>query len=301
MKKHVAKSGSRAGRFPPWLKKRIPSGGRGAKVTQLLADLGLSTVCCGARCPNQAECFDRGTATFLILGSICTRSCRFCAIASGGPGLPREDEPEAVAEACCRMHLRYVVITSVTRDDLPDGGAGHFARTVRAVRQRLAGVRIEVLVPDFQGSAAAIETVLDARPDVFNHNLETVRRLYPQVRPGADYSRSLQVLAHAKRRALAEREMLLAKSGLMVGLGESSEEVLGVMRDLRGVDCDMLTIGQYLAPSPAHMPIERFVEPTEFDAWACEAREMGFSAVAAGPFVRSSYKAEAFFQDAQAP
>jgi lipoic acid synthetase len=295
MTHNVKKTGG-AARYPAWLKKRLSGGPRADQVTELLRNLGLVTVCCGARCPNQAECFSRGTATFLILGETCTRSCRFCAIPSGSPQPPREDEPHAVAEACAQLNLRHVVITSVTRDDLPDGGAAHFARTIQAVRSRLPDARVEVLTPDFQGSIAAIDVVLDAAPDVFNHNVETVPRLYPEARPQGDYRRSLEVLARAGARARADDGTPITKSGLMVGLGETSEEVRSVMRDLLDVGCEMLTIGQYLAPSGDHIPIDRFVEPAEFDAWAAQARDMGFSAVAAGPFVRSSYLAESLFE-----
>ncbi len=277
---------SHRGRFPPWLRRRIPPAGRSAEVRRLLADLKLETVCSGANCPNMSECFGRGTATFMILGSTCTRSCRFCAVGTGNTSPPRADEPEAVAEASARLGLRHVVITSVTRDDLPDGGAGHFAKTIRAVRTRLPKTTIEVLTPDFGGDEAAIDTVLAVGPDVFYHNIETVERLYEQVRPQARYKRSLQVLSYARS------DGLLTKSGLMVGLGETSDEIREVMRDLREAGCDILTIGQYLAPSSEHVPIGRFVAPSEFDAMRTEALEMGFSAVAAGPFVRSSYRAE---------
>jgi lipoic acid synthetase len=286
----------RSGPFPAWLRKRVPTGEEAARVRSLLAQLHLETVCSQARCPNLPECFARGTATFLILGSTCTRSCRFCAIASAPPGPPRPEEPEAVAEACAALALRHVVVTSVTRDDLPDGGAAHFALTIRAIRVRLPGAVIEVLTPDFQGDLAAVDAVLEAGPDIFNHNVETVPRLYPTVRPQADYRRSLAVLAHAKRRLAAGSHNLYTKSGLMVGLGEKSEEVSAVLRDLRGAGCDILTIGQYLAPSPEHHPVVRFVEPAEFEAWEAEARRLGFAAVAAGPFVRSSYQAESVFR-----
>jgi lipoyl synthase len=275
----------------------VPTGPEAAEVRRLLADLGLATVCSGAHCPNLPECYARGTATFLILGRRCTRSCRFCAIEKGPPEPLREDEPQAVAEAAARLGLRHVVITSVTRDDLPDGGAGHFARTIRAVRARLPQAVIEVLTPDFQGREESIAAVLDARPDIFNHNIETVPRLYPTVRPEADYRRSLAVLACATA-GLSGRAptRIYTKSGLMVGLGETDEEVRSAMRDLREVGCDILTIGQYLAPSPQHAPVVRFVEPAEFAAWESEARAIGFAAVAAGPFVRSSYQAEDVFR-----
>jgi len=283
------------GRLPAWLKKRIPASGRGEEVTRLLADLRLATVCDGAHCPNRAECYARGTATFLILGEVCTRSCGFCAIPAGDPDPPRKDEPRDVAEAAARMTLKFVVVTSVTRDDLADGGAAHFARTVRAVRGRLPEARIEVLTPDFRGDLSALDVVLDAAPDVFNHNVETVPRLYPRVRPQADYAQSLTVLAHAGGRSA--RGNLRVKSGFMVGLGETEEEVLAVMRDLRRSGCDILTIGQYLAPSRTHVPVARFVEPDEFHRWQRLGREMGFAAVAAGPFVRSSYLAESVFAE----
>jgi len=287
---------TRTSRFPPWLRKRIPTGEEAARVGRLLAELGLATVCSGAHCPNLPECYARGTATFLILGHTCTRSCRFCAIEKAAPGPLREDEPEAVAEACARLALRHVVITSVTRDDLADGGAAHFARTIRAVRERLPKTIIEVLTPDFQGRTDAIDTVLAALPDIFNHNVETVPRLYPTVRPEADYRRSLDVLAYARRRAPAGGAALYTKSGLMVGLGETADEVRAVLGDLRAAGCDILTLGQYLAPSAAHLPVARFVEPAEFAAWEAEARALGFAAVAAGPFVRSSYQAESVFR-----
>ena len=275
-------------RLPAWLARRLPAAG-GQEVAGILSDLHLATVCTGAHCPNQAECYARGTATFMILGTRCTRDCRFCAVAPG-PGEPlRPDEPGAVAEACARMCLRHVVITSVTRDDLPDGGAGQFARTIRAVRRRLPGATVEVLTPDFLGRAADVDAVLDARPDVFNHNIETVGRLYPAVRPAGDYARSLSVIARA-----AGREAVRAKSGLMLGLSERDDEVRQVLRDLRGAGARLVTIGQYLAPSAEHVPVARFVTPERFDAWRSEAEAMGFAA-AAGPFVRSSYRAEALF------
>jgi lipoic acid synthetase len=294
---HQAPRDGKAGRFPPWLRKRIPARGDAAEVGRLLRELGLATVCSGAHCPNLPECYARGTATFLILGDVCTRSCRFCAIRKGAAAPLREDEPEAVAEAAARLGLRHVVITSVTRDDLADGGAEHFARTIRAVRGRLPQAAVEVLTPDFQGRTEAIDTVLAARPDIFNHNVETVPRLYPTVRPEADYRRSLDVLAHAKQASgvPSGRLRLFTKSGLMVGLGETAEEVRACMRDLRAAGCDILTVGQYLAPSSSHAPVVRFVEPVEFASWEAEARALGFAAVAAGPFVRSSYQAERVF------
>ncbi|MBL7133907.1 MAG: lipoyl synthase [Phycisphaerae bacterium] len=280
-------------RLPPWLKKRVPADGRAAEdVSRLLAELDLATVCREAHCPNQGECFSRGTAAFMILGDRCTRNCRFCAVLGGDPAPPDADEPQAVAQAAARLALRHVVVTSVTRDDLDDGGAAHFADTIRAVRARLPKAALEVLTPDFQGRSRDVITVLDARPDIFNHNVETVPRLYPAVRPQADFARSLAVLVCAKARARAADMKLHTKSGLMVGLGETGDEVHEVMQALREAGCDMLTIGQYLAPSDEHVPVARYVEPGEFAAWKVQARQMGFSAVAAGPFVRSSYHAE---------
>jgi len=263
-------------------------------VRQILAELDLATVCSSAHCPNLPECFACGTATFLILGDVCTRNCRFCAIrSSADPGPLREDEPEAVAEASARLGLRYVVITSVTRDDLADGGAAHFARTVRAVRDRLPEAVIEVLTSDFKGNHSCVETVLEARPDVFNHNVETVPRLYPRVRPQADYRRSLEVLAYAGKRAAGRGAIVYTKSGLMVGLGETVDEVLEVMRDLRELDVDILTIGQYLQPTKEHIPITRYYRPEEFEMFRERGYDMGFRWVESQPLVRSSYHADA--------
>ncbi len=284
-------------RLPPWLKRRLPAAGHAGEVHRLLAELDLATVCTQAHCPNQCECYARGTATFLILGDTCTRNCRFCAVDPRDPGPPRAEEPRAVAEAAARMSLKYVVITSVTRDDLPDGGADHFAKTISAVRDWLPSARVEVLVPDFVGRADSVATVMAARPDVFNHNVETVPRLYPAARPQADYRRSLNVLS-AAREHIEPGQKLFTKSGLMLGLGETMDEVRTTMRDLCAAGCDVLTIGQYLAPSSAHLPVARFVEPTEFDQLKDEGERMGFRAVAAGPFVRSSYRAETVFDDA---
>ncbi len=283
-------------RLPAWLKKAIPLPGEAGEVHSILGELQLATVCTSARCPNRTECFSRGTATFMILGTRCTRNCRFCAVESAPPQPPRADEPQAVAEASERLRLRHVVITSVARDDLPDGGAEHFARTIHAVRQRLPFATVEVLVPDFQLNASAIDTVLAAGPDVFNHNLETVRRLYPTVRPEADYRRSLDVLAYASERAdLGPNGRVYTKSGLMAGLGEDPSEILDAMRDLRSVKCSVLTIGQYLAPSDRHLPVECFILPEQFDRWSTVGKTMGFEHVWAGPFVRSSYKAGRLF------
>jgi len=279
-------------RFPPWLTRRIPAGGSGAVVRDVLDRWRVTTVCRHARCPNQGECFSRGTATFMILGSVCTRGCRFCAVTGGDPDPADADEPVRVAEAARELGLDYVVVTSVTRDDLADGGAGLFAATIRAVRER-CGARVEVLTPDFRGSDEALRTVVEARPDVYNHNVETVPRLYNAVRPDADYARSVGLLGRV--REMDPRRV--TKSGLMVGVGERPDEVSAVMADLRGVGCRVLTIGQYLRPSETHLPVTRFVPPAEFDAWKREALDLGFEAVASGPFVRSSYHAREVFEE----
>lgn len=276
---------------PHWLKRRIPSGKTYQSVQQILKTHSLHTVCQEAACPNLGECFSSGTATFLILGDRCTRDCRFCAVAHGPKGEPDCDEPQHVAEAVDRLGLRYVVITSVTRDDLDDGGAGHFADTIQAIRQRTPATRIEVLIPDFQGSLSALQKVVATRPDVLNHNLETVLRLYALVRPGADYQRSLQLL-----RRVGELEPDIAlKSGLMLGLGEKRIEVEGVLKDLLQVGCGLLTLGQYLQPSANHLLVKKYITPAEFDRWRTIAIELGFQGVAAGPFVRSSYQAHELF------
>ena len=278
-------------RLPSWLRRDIPPAGKIKRVKGILADLNLQTVCVSARCPNLPECFSKGTATFMIMGDTCTRACKFCAIKKGKPAPLRADEPQAVAQAAQRLGLSHVVITSVTRDDLPLGGAEHFAKTIRAVQNQLPHATIEVLTPDFQGNLDAIKTVIQAKPDVFNHNVETVPRLYPSVRPGANYARSLAVLSYTKNFAEKTGERIIIKSGLMLGLGEKRKEVLSVMRDLRSAGCDVLTIGQYLAPSLNHHPIVNFVEPSQFDEYRDEGLKMGFLAVASGPFVRSSYNA----------
>lgn len=276
---------------PPWLKVRIPSGPEYEQTRRLLRDSELHTVCQEACCPNMFECFSRHTATFLILGDHCTRGCGFCAV-KHGPLLPIDpDEPRRVARAAASLNLTYVVVTSVTRDDLPDGGAAQFAATIDALRQRIAEVRVEVLIPDFQGSAESLSVVLAARPDILNHNIETVPRLYPTARPEAVYARSLQLLANVSARA----PHIPTKSGVMLGLGENDEEIGQTLTDLRQAHCRLLTIGQYLQPSPQNLPVERYVPPSEFDHWRQIALEMGFEEVAAGPFVRSSYQAEKRF------
>ena len=279
-----------------WLRKRLPPPAETRRVRGVLGRLGLNTVCNAAHCPNRAECFRAGTATFMVLGGVCTRSCRFCAVASGRPEAVRADEPEAVAAAAAELGLRHVVVTSVTRDDLADGGAGHFARTVAAGRRRRPSAAVEVLTPDFLGGAESVDAVLDAAPDVFNHNIETVRRLSRMVRPQADYDRSLGVLARAAGRAPAAGRPRV-KSGLMLGLGETDAEVREALADLRAAGCDVLTLGQYLAPSPDHAPVRRFVAPGAFEALRQDALGMGFAAVAAGPFVRSSYHAGEVFRE----
>lgn len=276
-----------SGPKPPWLRVRLPAGGAYREVNSLLDNLGLHTVCEEAQCPNKGECFHSGTATFLILGEVCTRRCRFCAVPKGTPAPLDWDEPERVARAVEALGLKYAVITSVTRDDVPDGGAAVFAETIRVIRRRVPSCKVEVLVPDFQGSDAALQAVIDAGPDVLNHNLETVPRLYPVARLGADYDRSLRLLRRAKETAPG----LLTKTGLMLGLGETPDEVRAVMADLARIRCDVLTLGQYLQPSRAHLPVERWVPPEEFAALAREGMGMGLRHVEAGPLVRSSYHA----------
>lgn len=279
--------GSSARRLPAWLRRPIAHGGEYVAVEGLLDELHLSTVCREAKCPNRGECYASGTATFLIAGDVCTRGCTFCAVETRAPLPLDEGEPARVAEAVARMGLRHAVITMVTRDDLDDGAAAHVVATIEAVRSASPGTAVEVLVSDFAGDERAIDTVVDARPDVFNHNVETVPRLYPSVRPGADYGRSLGVLARARART----SDMPVKSGMMLGLGETHEEVVDVMRDLREAGCELLTLGQYLRPSPRHLPVAEFVEPAEFAALAREARRLGFAGVASAPFVRSSYHA----------
>jgi lipoic acid synthetase len=277
-------------RKPDWLGRPLPSGPAFSRTSSLLADGRLHTVCQEARCPNRGECFSRGTAVFLILGDSCTRRCRFCAVTQGTPERPDPDEPQRVAEAAARMSLNYIVVTSVTRDDLADGGAGAFAETIRSLRARRPLARIEVLIPDFQGNEAALLTVIDALPDVLNHNLETVARLYPEVRPQAIYDRSLELLRRTGLRAPG----MAVKSGLMLGLGERPDEVEAALRDLLGAGCQILTLGQYLQPKRDCLPVVRFVPPGEFDGWREIALGMGFAQVASGPLVRSSYHAEEF-------
>jgi len=274
-------------RLPSWLKRPLPRGNENFLTQNLLRELRLETVCENARCPNRPECYARRTATFMILGNVCTRPCGFCSVPRGTPDAPESDEPERVAEASQRLGLKHVVITSVTRDDLPDAGAEHFYRCVLAVRQRTGAV-VEVLTPDFLGDLAAVDRVLEARPEVYNHNMETVPRFYRKVRGRADYQRSLDLLAHVKRCS----PQTVTKTGLMLGLGETTEELLDTLADLRAIDCDTLTLGQYLTPTLKHIPVARYLPPAEFDALAVLARSLGFKQVASGPFVRSSYHAD---------
>jgi lipoic acid synthetase len=273
---------------PAWIGRPLPSDPAFARTSLLLEDGRLHTVCREARCPNRGECFSRGTAAFLILGDCCTRFCRFCAVSQGTPEPPDPDEPRRVAEAAAAMALDYVVVTSVTRDDLADGGAGAFAETIRCLRSSLPAARVEVLIPDFQGEEAPLRCVLDARPDTLNHNLETVARLYREVRPQALYERSLELL----RRAGFLAPGVVLKSGLMLGLGESPAEVESALRDLLAAGCRILTLGQYLQPKRECLPVARFVPPEEFDGWREVALKMGFARVASAPLVRSSYHAE---------
>ncbi len=273
---------------PDWLKVKFFGGPNYQDLKGIMRTLGLHTVCESARCPNMGECWEHRTATFMILGNICTRACGFCAVPSGKPlGPPQEDEPERVGEAVAKMGLRYAVVTSVNRDDEPDGGAAIFARTISEIRRRVPGCRVEVLIPDFRGVWPALETVLAARPDVLNHNVETVPRLYRQVRKGAIYERSLELLRRAKEFA----PEIPAKTGMMLGLGESREEVLSALSDLAAQGTDILTLGQYLQPTREHLPIVRYVHPDEFAEYKQLGEQMGFKHVEAGPLVRSSYHA----------
>jgi lipoic acid synthetase len=281
-------------RLPEWLRIKLPSSGSFFDTRNLLQDLRLHTVCESAKCPNHWECWGKGTATFMIAGDRCTRNCGFCAVSTAKP-LPLEsDEPARVAEATRRMKLRHVVITAVARDDLADGGAEHFRKTIDAVREANPGIVIEVLVPDFNEKDFAIELVLAAKPEIFNHNLETVRRLTPEVRSRATYDRSLAVLRKAKEKSAGA---MYTKSGIMLGLGETEDELLQAMADLRAAECDILTLGQYLQPTLKHLPVQRFVPPEEFDRYGAMAEELGFTHVASGPMVRSSYHADEFQPD----
>ena len=274
-------------RKPPWLKVKAPGGANYMRLKHLMRDLGLHTVCEEAHCPNVGECWEHGAATFMILGDVCTRNCGYCAVAHGRPPVTDLEEPRRVAEAAAVMNLRHAVITSVDRDDLPDFGAGIFAETIRLIHQRMPTCSVEVLVPDFQGDERSIATVLDAAPEIYNHNTETVPRLYKKARPGGRYPRVMSIFRLVKRLA----PDMPTKTGMMLGLGETVEEVLSVMRDLREVDVDILTLGQYLRPSNDHLPMDRYYTPDEFASLRKEGLAMGFRHVESGPLVRSSYHA----------
>ncbi len=275
-----------ARRLPEWFKIRLTTTDRMMFVKSLIRDNNLNTVCASAACPNRTECWNAGTATFMILGNVCTRGCRFCNVTKGAPRETDAREPARVAQAVAAMKLKYVVVTSVTRDDLADGGASVFAETIADIRAAVPGCRIEVLIPDFQGSEASLKTVLKAAPDVLAHNLETVPSLYSRVRSKADYIRSLNLLSQSAAYGA------VVKSGLMLGLGEGYEEILSALHDLRKIGCTVLTLGQYLQPSKSHLPVEKYYHPDEFAALRYHALNIGFRSVAAGPLVRSSYHAE---------
>ena len=274
-------------RKPSWLKVKAPGGPNYLRLKQMMRELDLHSVCEEAHCPNVGECWEHGTATFMILGDVCTRNCGYCAVAHGRPPVTDLEEPRRVAEAAATMNLRHVVITSVDRDDLPDFGSGIFAETIRLVHDRVPTCSVEVLVPDFQGDEDAITSVLDARPEIYNHNTETVPRLYKKARPGGRYARVMSIFQIVKRLA----PDIPTKTGMMLGLGETTEEVVAVMRDLRDVDVDILTLGQYLRPSNDHLPMDRYYTPDEFAALRAEGLAMGFKHVESGPLVRSSYHA----------
>ncbi len=275
-------------RLPEWLKVPMPGGPRYIELQNLMRSQALHTVCEEAHCPNIGECWDRGTATFMILGDICTRRCHYCAVTTGRPLGIDLQEPSRLADTVKAMGLRYCVITSVNRDDLADGGAFIFASCIKKIRSLVPGCRVEVLIPDFAGSWPALKKVIDVRPDVLNHNIESPKRVFPRVRPKGDYRLSLDLLAQAKELD----PDTVTKSGIIVGMGETTEELVETMEDLRGVDCDLLTIGQYLRPSAKHLPVDRFYTPSEFDELGAIGRKLGFKHVASGPLVRSSYHAD---------
>lgn len=274
-------------RKPDWLRIDLNKGRSLNYVKEILSRFSLNTVCEEANCPNRMECFSKKTATFMILGSQCTRNCRFCNVTHGAPQPVDPEEPDKVAKAAAELELKHVVVTSVTRDDLPDGGARHFSRVIKAIKSLSSDTVVEVLIPDFRGSFAALETVVKAKPEVLNHNIETVPRLYPEVRPAAIYERSLELLSRVK----SIDGSMLTKSGIMVGLGEKEEEVFRVFNDLRSAGCDFLTIGQYLAPSAGHYPVAEYISPEIFKMYKEKALSLGFSFVASAPLVRSSYNA----------
>ncbi|MBS2000289.1 MAG: lipoyl synthase [Cyanobacteria bacterium SZAS LIN-5] len=275
-------------RLPEWVRRTVLNTEENRKVRSILKEQKLSTICESGRCPNKGECWARGTATYLLMGPLCTRTCKFCSVNKGMPEALDPDEPYRVAEASRQMNLRHVVLTSVNRDDLPDQGANHFARTIAALKELIPDVAVEVLTPDFQGREECVATVLAADPVVFNHNIETVPRLYRKVRPGSKYDRSLKVLEIAKKL----RPDIPTKSGIMLGLGETREEIFEVLKDMRAIDVDFLTMGQYLRPSRDQLPVKRYVTPEEFDELGAEAWKLGFKMVHSGPLVRSSYHAE---------
>ncbi len=279
---------------PKWLRRSLPTGPEYEKIRQLLKSHDLTTVCREAQCPNQFECYGKGTATFMILGDRCTRNCRFCAVGHQPQGLPDPEEANRVAEAVVILGLRYAVVTSVTRDDLADGGAAFFAATIRTIRKKSPNTLVEVLIPDLQGNWQALQTILAAAPDVLNHNIETMAGLYPTVRPQAIYQRSLGLISKVK----AINPKIPAKSGIMLGLGETHTELVQTWQDLRSAGCDILTMGQYLQPSANHLPVQRFLPPEEFADLQQQAEAIGFAGVASGPFVRSSYQAEKLYRQA---
>lgn len=283
----------RAGRLPEWLKKNLAPGHEAARTDALLKELGLHTICESGRCPNRDECYSQGTATFMLMGDVCTRSCRFCSVATGKPEVLDVDEPRRVAEAVKTLGLKHVVVTSVNRDDLVDEGADHFFEAIRAIRDASPEIIIEILTPDFKRTqASAVRRILEAGPDIFNHNTETVPRLYSRVRPQARYEATLQIFREIKSRS----KSILTKSGLMLGLGETKEEVLLVLRDLRSVGCDILTLGQYLRSSALGLPVEEYIHPQVFSEYKEEATQMGFQWVESAPFVRSSFHAKESFE-----
>jgi lipoic acid synthetase len=286
MRFDIEENKSKLLRRPEWLKARVPAGENYARLKKIIDIRKLHTVCEEARCPNMGECWDHGTATFMILGDICTRNCGFCAVKTGKPTGLDAEEPYRVAEAVKLLGVRHAVITSVNRDELYDGGAQIFAETIRQIRTTTPDTKVEVLIPDFKGDEFALNIVLDAFPDILNHNVETVPRLYPTVRAQADYQRSLELLNRAKRRGF------ITKTGLILGIGERTEEVIEVLKDLRSINCDILTLGQYLQPTKEHLPVDRFVHPDEFKILKETGLQMGFEHVESGPLVRSSYHAE---------
>ncbi len=283
-------------RKPAWLRVNAKDMNKLGQVNRLIDTLGLNTVCKEANCPNRLECFAKKTATFMILGSVCTRSCKFCNVTGGDPQIIDPDEPAKVADAVIKLELKHAVITSVTRDDLADGGASQFAKVIRAIKEQDDSIVVEVLIPDFKGNQEALETVLKAKPDILNHNIETVSRLYDDIRPEANYIQSLEVLKRTK----AFDPTIYTKSGIMLGIGEKEEEVIALFKDLVSYDCDFLTVGQYLQPSDLHFPIKEYIHPDVFDMYKEEALKAGLKFVASAPLVRSSYNAQEFFEAMEA-